>query len=207
MPRRDYFEEIQALRARSHRRKGPFAEMLKRLEPLSKCTRKLSQRTRLSTEQREILRYAPVGAIACVEGYFKALIRDLIDYGSPFRENAVNLKEVKLTLESLVGLHAGKASLGEFIAHFISISSIEDIDRVMSAVTGVEFLKNLKKEFDFGDKAFSGVKRAFELRHIVAHELAPAVRPTPAEADECVMWSFFLIVAAEKYWQEKLIKS
>lgn len=206
MPKRDYFEEIQALRSRSVRRKGPFAETLKRMDPLGRCTRELAHRVRLNVMQREFLRYAPVGAVACLEGYYKGLIRDLVDFGSPFRDNVANLKEVRLTLEGLVGLHTGKASLGEFVTHFIAINSLEDIDRAMSAITGVDFLNELKRETGINEKTLAGVARTFELRHIIVHELAPDIRPSPTEADECVMWSFFLILASENYWHERLIK-
>lgn len=154
--------------------------------------------------QRELLRYAPVGAIACVEGYFKGLVRTLVDLGSPFRDNIVNIKEVKLTLENLVGLHGGKATLGELIAHFISISNLEDIDRVMSVILGIDFLKQLKLDTALPDKALAGVKHAFELRHIVAHELAPNVRPSAEEAGNCVMYAYFLIMATERFWQDLL---
>jgi len=128
----------------------------------------------------------------------------LVDIGTPFSNNIVNLKEVKLTLESLVGLHGGKATLGEFISHFISISNLEDIDRCMSAILGVEFLKRLKHDTELPDKAFAGVARAFELRHIIAHELAPNVRPSAEEAGNCVMYAFFFLLAAERFCQDLL---
>lgn len=201
MTKRDYFAEIQDLRLRNPERKGSFDAMLYRLEPLHKSTNDLLKRRRLSVTQRELLRYVPVGAVACIEGYYKGIVRDLIDMGAPYRDNIVNLKEVKLTLEGLVGLHGGKATLGEFVAHFVCISNLEDIDKYMSAILGIEFLKQLKSETGLPDKVFSGVSRAFELRHIVVHELAPNVHPSPQEASDYAMWTFFLLMATERLLQ------
>lgn len=204
MTKRDYFSEIHELRIRNPERKGSFDAMLYRLEPLHKATNSLLKKRKLHTNDSELLRYIPVGAIACIEGYYKGIIRDLIDFGSPYRENVVNLREIKPTLEGLVGIHGGKATLGEFVSHFVGISNIEDIDRYMSAILGAEFIKQLKLETGLPEKVFSGVSRAFELRHIVVHELAPKARPTAQEASEYVMWAFFLLMATERFLQEIL---
>ena len=204
MTKRDYFEEIQDLRLRNPERKGAFDAMLYRLEPLHTSTNDLIKRRRLSVTQRELLRYIPVGAVACIEGYYKGILRDLIDMGAPYRDNIVNLKEVKLSLEGLIGLHGGRATLGEFVAHFVGVSNLEDIDKYMSAILGTEFLKQLKSETGLPEKVFSGVSRIFELRHIVVHELAPNVRPSPKEASEYVMWTFFLLMATERLLQRLL---
>ena len=173
MNKRDYFAEIHDLRLRNPQRKGSFDAMLYRLEPLRSGMTGILKRKRLTVIQKEFIRYVPVGAIACVEGYFKGLIRDLIDIGAPYRDNIVNLKEIKLTLEGVVGLHGGKATLGEFVAHFVSVSSLEDIDKYMSTILGIEFLKKLKSKTGLPDKVFSGMARTFELRHIVAHATCP----------------------------------
>ncbi|MFD1710648.1 hypothetical protein FVQ98_18210 [Ottowia sp. GY511] len=201
MTKRDYFAEIQELRIRNPERKGSFDAMLYRLEPLQKVTNDLLKKRKLSSNDLELLRYVPVGAIACIEGYYKGLVRDLIDFGSPYRENIVNLREIKPTLEGLVGLHGGKATLGEFVSHFVGISNVEDIERYMSAILGTEFLKDLKTQTGLAEKVFSGVSRAFELRHIVVHELAPKARATAQQASEYVMWAFFLLMATERYLQ------
>lgn len=201
MAKRDYFSEIQELRIRNPERKGSFDAMLYRLEPLQKATNSLLKKRKLSSNDLELLRYIPVGAVACIEGYYKGLIRDLIDFGSPYRENIVNLREIKPTLEGLVGLQGGKASLGEFVSHFIGISNVEDVDKYMSAILGTDFLKQLKLETGLPDKVFAGASRAFELRHIVVHELAPEARATAQEASGFVMWAFFLLMATERFLQ------
>ena len=198
MAKRDYFSEIHELRLRNPKGRRSFDAMLYRLEPLHKITNSLLKRRKFSEIDREMLRYIPVGVVACIEGYFKGLIRDLIDLGSPYRENIVDLKEIKPTLEGLVGLSSGKATLGEFVSHFISMSNIEDIDRYVSAILGVEFLKQVKLTTGLPDKVLSGVAKCFELRHITVHELAPDTIPTSKDASEFVMWGFFLTMATER---------
>jgi hypothetical protein len=204
MSKRDYIKEIKELRERNPQPEGPFDEANDRFFTLKSCTNELAKCNQLTVMQQEFLRYASVGAIAFVEGYFKGLIRELVDLGSPYRDNIVNIKELKLTTNILVALHSGKATLGEFISHFISISSLKDVDKCMSAILGIEFIKQLKQNVEIEDETLAGVSRAFELRHIIAHELAPNVQPTVKEADDCVTYSYFLIAATELFWREIL---
>jgi hypothetical protein len=62
----------------------------------------------------------------------------------------------------------------------------------------------LRNDYLVGDEAFAGVTKAFELRHVLAHEIAPAVQPSVEEAEACVMWCFRLIVATEQHFKSVL---
>ena len=48
----------------------------------------------------ELLKYFPIGAVACLEGYFRAVLRDLIDSGSPYRERTENFKDISFSLNT-----------------------------------------------------------------------------------------------------------
>jgi hypothetical protein len=205
MPARDLFSEITTLRARNPRKKGPFDAAMRRLEPLKKATHSISKKKRLTVAEREFLRFTPVGVVACLEGYFKGLMCDLIDLGPPFLQNAVSFKEVKVTLEGLVKTQSRHVSVGELLTHSLRISSLEDINHHMSIVLGDDFLKTLRVVPQIPEKELANVAQSFEMRHIVAHEIAHAFAITPDVAFDLVYATFAIIFATEHYVQNTLL--
>lgn len=142
----------------------------------------------------EMSRYIPVGLVSCMEGYFRVVYANLLDFGSPYRENASKL-DTKFTfnIETVFTLERSTVSSGEFVAHMLQTSSLEDIDNIMSVLTGEKFLAQFKKEFansqknqiqmslfpmddeDLASQVIIDVKRLFELRHMYAHEIDPPI--------------------------------
>jgi len=205
MRSRDLFREIHEVRSRNPRRKGPFSDALSRLDPLTETTRPLLKKSRFSKVEKEFIRYTPVAAIALVEGCFKGLMCDLINVGSPFLQNAADFKEVRVSLEALVGTHTREITVGELLIHPIRINCLEDIDRHMSVVLGLDFLKTLKSEESFPAKYLAGVTALFEARHILAHEIAPDYKTTPNENSEFLLCVFCLLLATEHYIQHTVL--
>jgi hypothetical protein len=136
------------------------------------------------------MRYIPIGAIACLEGYFRLAFADLIDYGSPYRENASKF-DVKFSIETAISLQRHSLSLGEFVAHLLTINKLADIDFNMSTIMGEDFLKVFKEMrpkletrrslFEQDDEEVSNwvlgnVQRLFELRHMYSHEPNPPIQ-------------------------------
>jgi hypothetical protein len=142
----------------------------------------------------EILKYIPIGLISCIEGYFRIVYANLLDFGSPYRDNA-NKLETKLSfnIETIFALERSSVSLGEFVAHMLQTSSLDDINNIMSILIGENFLTMIKKEilneekekiqlslFPLDDEEVANyvifdVKRLFELRHMYAHEIDPPI--------------------------------
>jgi hypothetical protein len=205
MATRDLFAEITTLRTRNPRKKGPFDAALRRLEPLKRATHSVIKKKRLTTTEREFIRFTPVGVVACLEGYFKGLMCDLIDLGPPFLQNAVSFKEVKVTLEGLVRTHSRHVSVGELLTHSLRISSLEDINHHMSIVLGNDFLQILRTVPQIPAKELANVAKSFEMRHIVAHEIAHTFTITPDVAFEIVYATFAIIFATEHYVQNTLL--
>ena len=59
--------------------------------------------------ERELIRYLPVALIACVEGYFRMAIKDLVDSGEPYLTNAEKpASSLKLDFSLIRAVH-GKA--------------------------------------------------------------------------------------------------
>ena len=139
----------------------------------------------------ETLPYFPIRLVACFEGYFRLVYADLIDQVPQFQDNAASrFNDIRFTLETAISLRHHSVSLGDFIAHLLPTSNLEDINRNVSYITSRDFLENFKAtrpsvypfvqtallpewEVDEDARIISGVKRIFELRHVFCHELAP----------------------------------
>jgi hypothetical protein len=142
----------------------------------------------------EISKYVPIGLVSCLEGYFRVVYANLLDFGSPFRDNANKLEtKFSFNIETIFALEGSSVSLGEFVAHMLQTSSLDDINNVMSVLIGDSFLTLFKKEYanyqqeqiqlslfpmdneEVAGQVIIDIKRLFELRHIYAHEIDPPI--------------------------------
>lgn len=141
---------------------------------------------------RTIANYAPICAVACLEGYFRLLIRDLIDYGLPFSVNAQEFKDVKLNLVEINAIWDKRVTVGEFIAHLLPINNLSDINSHMTVLLGEDLIKLVRHSSPNGRREgnqilpesrvfeelspnmISDIVKIFELRHTLCHELATA---------------------------------
>lgn len=190
MARRDFFAEIEARRSRLKRHGTRWAQATSRLDSLIDVTHFIEGSTNRTLPFRtELAKYISIGFIACVEGYFRLAVRDLIDAGQPFQGNVSKLRDVKITIDHVVEIHKRRATLGEFVAHGISMSSLEEINDALGTLMAIDFLDELKKtplqllgekksltEMDRADDLVRDVKYSFEYRHLFAHELAPKLK-------------------------------
>ena len=184
MRKRDLIEEILDRRSRLMSDRGRWGQLLPRLTALTEMGQ-LPQR--LSEEdafvKSEVARYLALGYVACVEGFCRLAIRDLVDQHPTFRANLLGF-EFKVSIEHLVAIGAGRMTLGEFISHLLPLSSLEDINNSMSKIIGDDLLNRIKvtrlrlfetecslQDLGLEAEVFAGVKELFRLRHIFAHEL------------------------------------
>jgi uncharacterized protein YecT (DUF1311 family) len=165
-----------------------------------------SQRT-----NSELLKYIPIGAVACIEGYFRRIIANLIDRGGPYAENAMGFEDVlrgSLDLRGLLAVQQDTLSAGEFIAHLLPISSLEDIGGHMGVLLNAGFLNSLRghitlnpvaspakseevagdpeRQADLAGLVFATVKESFRQRHIFCHESDSAVSMDVAAAERVI---------------------
>ena len=107
---RDIIQEIDDVRQR--RRFGlAMSELPMRLFALEHAFKKHDK------AQSELTRYFPVALIACVEGYFRMAIRDLIDAGEPYLSNAEKpASSLKLDFSVLRAVHGKAITVGELVA-------------------------------------------------------------------------------------------
>lgn len=136
----------------------------------------------------ELLRYFPIGAVASMEGYFRLVIRDVIDFGEPYLSNVEKIKDVRFAARNVLAIYGKKITLGELISHFLSLNSLEDINNYLSILLGLDFLQELSKfrfelegeKMSLGKRAsnlFEEIKEVFRLRHIHCHEIAIKEKP------------------------------
>jgi len=190
--KRDYIDEIIAKKSRLRKRGGRWDQATNRIDGLIELSNFLeASKVKELPFRNETAKYLPIGFVACIEGYFRLVYRDLIDHGDPYRINATKFKDIRVGIDHIIAMQSGKITCGEFIAHLLPANNIEDIDSCMSILLGEPFIEKVKKyEYAIDDNKpkksikqigldqsiFQDLKIMFDLRHICAHELAPKIR-------------------------------
>lgn len=181
MPKRDYVREIQEIKNRYLKRGNRWEQLNRRFDPLMNVLISLSKVDDKDAE-REIIRYVFIGLIACLEGYLRLVIKDLVDNSQDCLQNIGKLSEIKFDVTSVLAFHGKTVSIGDFVSHLVPLSSFDLINKNMSIITSVDFISEIKK-MDFTKKNDETkkmyrdtpalVKKTFEFRNIYCHELAP----------------------------------
>ena len=211
---RDIIQEIADIRDR--RRFGSaMSELPMRLFALENAFKKHDK------IERELVRYFPVALIACVEGYFRMAIKDLVDSGEPYLTNAEKpASSLKLDFSLLRAVHGKAVTVGELVAHGVQLSRLEHIEAVFSSLLGKGFLEALRTTTDRWahevkgepsmpilakpDSIFADVARTFELRHIICHEIASAYEIESAEVAQCFESCVSFLRAADELISETI---
>ena len=169
----------------------------------------------------ELLKYFPVGLVACIEGSFRLYIKEIIDTGSPYLERAEKLlTSGKFDFESIKALHGKQITIGELISHQVSINNLTGVCSQMSELLGSNFLLSLRQVHDRWayeiqkkpkepilqdpDAIYAAVARTFELRHIICHELATGYDVKLEEVESCFFSTTLFLKASEALVSETL---
>lgn len=208
---RNYIDEIIEKQRRHLKRVDRYEQFARRVVPLVKGFRHILAMDAKTDFRNEWLKYGAIGYIACVEGYFRMLVADLINSGDPYINRVSALRDVKISLEDVVAIHSKKVSLGEYVAHLLSLNGIQDINASMSVLIGEDFLKAFKAapaservSTPMGElfpKAVSDVDALFQLRHLYAHELAPKIPAKPRHIENFIGSTAMFIFHTEELVQ------
>jgi hypothetical protein len=218
--KRDYISEIHEIKDRLFKRKSLKDQFNRRLHPVVSGFHFLCSLKTDAPLKAELMKYIPVGYVACIEGYCRLLIKELIDSGPPFQERATSFDEIKFNIETVIAIRSRKVSLGEYIAHLIPLNNLADINRAFSILIGEDFLTQLKKVDTLttksgprklaypllNDKAMSGLQELFRLRHIFAHELALREKVSARRIQNCVSGGASFVITLEEYINNQLPK-
>jgi len=150
-----------------------------------------------------IYQYIPLATVACIEGFFRFAVKTLIDNGTPFIEKVAELEkklQLKISLDVVAEIQSKSLTLGDIVGHVLSCNKLDDIDGALTILLGKSFLQTIKthsrpdglideeqqKIFNEGHaQVFSDIKRIFELRHILAHEIASGYKLDKIEIIRC----------------------
>jgi hypothetical protein len=128
----------------------------------------------------ELLKYIPVGLVATLEAFFRSVISQLIDFGSPYIERVGKLETVRFDVDYIVTLPQKRVSVGEFVSHQLKINNLGNIVKHMSVLLEQDFWNSLKNVVDTESKelflqnpdvTYQNIVRLFEMRHVIAHEM------------------------------------
>ena len=211
---RDIIQEIANVRERRYFASA-MTELPFRLFALEKAFKSYDRK------QLELARYFPVALVACIEGYFRMVVGDLIDSGDPYLTNAEKAgSSLKLDFAVMRAVHGKKITIGELVAHGVPISRIEHIDSVLSSILDTNFLSKLRTTVDrwahevdgkpaipllsAPDRTYKDVARTFELRHIICHEIASAYEIDLDEIERCFESCVSFLRAADECISEIL---
>lgn len=209
MSKRNYIDEILDRKQRLLKGTSREDQFRRRVHPLVKGFRVIKSLSKSVDYRDEWLKYGVVGYVACVEGYFRVLIADLIDAGAPFSENVANFKDLKLGVDSVIAIHSKKITFGDFVANLLPLNNFQDIANNLSVILGLDFTKYFKEHpcskwnpKPFGEvfpKFFSEIPELFRLRHVYAHELATRQRVSPRHIESCIGKGAMLVIHTEDY--------
>ncbi len=169
----------------------------------------------------ELLRYFPTALVACMESYFRLVIKELVDFGEPYLSNSSNLLRTdRFDFDILKGLHGQAITIGDVISHYPPISNIGHIVKLMDSLMGCDFREKLrnvynrwKVEIEKSPKrpivrdireTFRYVERSFQLRHIFCHEIATAIDVGKEEIDKCVYHTSLFLKASDEVVSQTL---
>lgn len=141
---RNYIEEILSKKQRLLSRTNRMKQYENRVLPVVSGLRKIKKLNNTVDFRNEWLKYGAIGYIACVEGYFRLLVADLIDDGESYLSNLTNYKEIKLGMEHIVAIQTKKISLGDYVAHLMPFNSVVDINRNLSIILDVDYFDLFK---------------------------------------------------------------
>ncbi|MGH6789543.1 MAG: hypothetical protein ACRECC_07650, partial [Pseudolabrys sp.] len=134
--------------------------------------------------------------ITILEVFFRDWIEKLIDHGAPFVERASKLKiDLKYDFAIASSLQGGSVTLGQLIAHSVSLNRIEVFASMFGTLLAEDFFGAISKTRDRWKVRREGgvagpiiddmtrvrktLARLFEVRHILVHEF-PEKKPFEA---------------------------
>jgi hypothetical protein len=216
MNKRDYINEIIEKRNRLEQ-SDRMENFFKRIYPVVSGFRVIKGLDEEVDYKNEWLKYSAIGYIACLEGYFRLLIADLINFGEPYITNVKNFKDIKFSIENVVAINLNKVTLGDYISHLLPINSIQDINTNLSTILNLDFLAELKAFpcHAFNDDPVFTVfpdiiyrpQKLFELRHLYCHELATKEKVNASDIEHCISTTAALILFTEDLIRERFLKT
>lgn len=131
--------------------------------------------------------YVPIRLITIVEVFLREVIAELVDSDETYFKRGEKLvKGAKIDLAFAFHVNRRALTIGDFVAHAVSLNRIDDVMRIMDTLLE-DFASKLKASHpkwteevekwpltpivaDY-DKMMAALARLYEIRHILTHEL------------------------------------
>lgn len=215
--KRDTIEEILEINARLFKNEDRGIEFVNRYGPLYRALHYIkenidSNQNEQSIEiQNELLRHFPVSLVATLEGYFRLLVRDVINTHEPFKQNLSKFADLKFDVSSVLAIDSSKISLGEFVAHILPLNDLAKINRAMSMLLTRDFLKDVKALININyyikvesskDNAkliVRNLNEMFRIRHIICHEISTKEQLSILQVEEMFKSVSMFVISTDAY--------
>jgi hypothetical protein len=213
--KRDIVAEILEKRTRNLRRVPRFQEAHRRYGSIGQAYFFLrSFAAKQPKIQNELYRYIPISLVATLEGYFKRLVKELIDFGDPYRANATAFsKEVSIDLATAAHLAEREITFGELVAYQLPHSNRFQISTSLGRILAQDFEQELRKRLATeGGNIFSVqlpklVDHIYKLRHVYCHEIAAVGRTKIKELEAAIKSCHVYTTILEEHVREHVRKA
>ena len=148
-------------------------------------------------EKNEIsfLQTIPVNIVSANESFFKETFSNLIDFDEKFLikiKSVLNRNNLKIEIEDILNVSKSNFTLGDLIAYSLKYSSIENIYKTITSLTGIDFFANSKEleqtliedyelEIWFEkkisidkDRIFRNLIEIYKIRNVICHDILSA---------------------------------
>lgn len=208
---RDRIAELMAIKQRQGRHRViPSADDLEALH---------STWLDLPPEASPLRDLFPARIVTLLEVAVRSWIERLIDHGAPYVERAAKLKtDLRYDFAIARSLQGGAVTLGQFIAHSVTLSSLDGIASTLSTLLEVNLLQALssaRRRVDFEHNEnpdpiipnisamTTSLARLFSVRHVLVHEF-PREKPSESDINDFFGSSINFISALDEHLTQTL---
>jgi Lysozyme inhibitor LprI len=163
----------------------------------------------------------PIRIVTILEVSVRGWIEHLVDHGAPYVERAAKLNiDLKFDFAIASSLHGGVVTLGQLIAHSVSISRLESVVNVLGTLLDENLFASISTVHDRWAVEVEGkpdrpiiddikqlkrtLFRLFEVRHVLVHEMPRAKPHTVDEVDDFLRSATLFIQAVDEMLDTKL---
>jgi hypothetical protein len=160
----------------------------------------LSSWKKASDNEIPMSNYIIIRLVTLLEVQIRQTIREMIDHGNPYRINGTRIIKKwsqETLIDSMLAIKDDRITFGGFVAHGVSVNTIDEILSNLEAVFGESFKPelaastvrwtedvekggDLKPLIEDLGKTIVCIKKLLTVRHIVVHEI-PKIRPYSEE--------------------------
>jgi hypothetical protein len=166
--------------------------------------------------------FFPTRLVTLIEVFTRRWLERLIDHGQPYLGNAADLERqgMKLDFATTMAIQGRRVSLGQLLAHGVSLNRLEQIAACFTQVLGEDLFDSIRDAYDrykverLGEPKIpiipdlermkSDLARLFTVRHIIVHETPSKPPYTVADVDDFLASAIQFARATEQTLQDRL---